>query len=87
MKIIIYENNDIEIRDNGIGIPEEDIDKIFNDFYRASNVKEKVFEGTGLGLSLVKQIIEQHGGTIDVHSPSALQDSNGKGTSFIIHIN
>lgn len=87
VEIIIYENNDIEIRDNGIGIPEEDIDKIFNDFYRASNVKEKVFEGTGLGLSLVKQIIEQHGGTIDVHSPSALQDSNGKGTSFIIHIN
>ncbi len=87
VQIVLHDNNDIEISDDGIGIPEEDIEKIFNDFYRASNVKEKVFEGTGLGLSVVKQIIEQHGGFIEVKSPSRLQDSKGKGTSFIIHIN
>lgn len=87
IEVVISEPATIEITDSGIGIPESDIDKIFNDFYRASNVKEKVFEGTGLGLSVVKQIIEQHGGHIQVKSPSRLQNEKGKGTSFIITIN
>lgn len=62
----------IEINDNGIGIPENEVKNIFNDFYRASNIKEKGFEGTGLGLSFVKQIIEKHKGEIFIESPSKI---------------
>ena len=76
----------IEFCDNGVGIPENDKSKIFNDFYRASNVKDKVQDGTGLGLSVVKQIIEQHGGTISFVSPSRLADEHGPGTSFLIQL-
>jgi len=58
----------IEIADSGIGIPEENIPFIFEDFYRANNAKESEEIGTGLGLSIVKKIIETHGGTIRVDS-------------------
>lgn len=72
----------IEVCDNGIGIPESEQGKIFNEFFRASNVKQKSYEGTGLGLTVVKQIIEQHGGTISFQSPSRLADERGNGTCF-----
>jgi signal transduction histidine kinase len=58
----------IEIADSGIGIPEENIPFIFEDFYRANNAKESEEIGTGLGLSIVKKIIETHGGKIRVDS-------------------
>lgn len=74
----------VEVCDNGIGIPAQDMDKIFMDFFRASNIKQKSYEGTGLGLSIVKQIIEKHGGTIFVKSPSRLAIKNKPGTSFSI---
>lgn len=61
-----------EIIDNGIGIPQDEINNIFKDFYRASNIKENNFEGTGLGLSFVKQIIEKHNGKIFIESPSKI---------------
>ena len=70
---------EIEVTDNGIGIPNEDINNIFNDFFRASNIKDKSYEGTGLGLSVVKQIIEKHGGSISVESPSKLAMENKPG--------
>ncbi|QQS36474.1 MAG: HAMP domain-containing histidine kinase [Ignavibacteriales bacterium] len=76
--------NIITICDNGIGIPESEQKKIFNDFYRASNVKQKGYEGTGLGLSVVKQIIERHGGTISVESPSKLGTKEKPGACFCI---
>jgi len=78
---------EIEVTDNGIGIPNEDINKIFNDFFRASNIKDKSYEGTGLGLSVVKQIIEKHGGSISVESPSKLAMENKPGASFKIKLN
>lgn len=74
----------IKISDNGIGIPAQDMDKIFTDFYRASNIKEKSYEGTGLGLSVVKQIIERHNGKISVESPSCIASENKPGASFTI---
>jgi len=55
-----------EICDTGLGIPDEDLPRIFEDFYRASNVN---VPGTGLGLSIVKRIVEAHGGRIRVESP------------------
>ncbi len=77
---------EVNISDNGIGIPEQDIGKIFTDFFRASNIKEKSYEGTGLGLSVVKQIIERHNGTISAESPSHLGSDNKPGASFKIFL-
>jgi signal transduction histidine kinase len=79
-------NTCIKISDTGIGIPKNDIQNIFKDFYRASNIKEKMIEGAGLGLSIVKQIIERHGGKISVESPSELASENKPGTCFTINI-
>ncbi len=76
----------VEICDNGIGIPEKDQGKIFNEFFRASNVKHKSYEGTGLGLSVVKQVVELHGGKITFKSPSRLADKNGQGTCFKVSL-
>jgi signal transduction histidine kinase len=70
----------ITVCDNGLGIPSEDINKIFNDFFRASNIKKAGLEGSGLGLSIVKQIVERHGGTINVQSPSHLSTDIYSGT-------
>lgn len=89
IEILLFDNNEfvgIEICDNGIGIPDEDKRKIFSEFYRASNVKHKIHEGTGTGLSVVKQIIEQHGGEISFESPSRLADEKGNGTSFNVKL-
>ena len=71
VKIKIKSNNDfvsVSVIDSGIGIPKEDIDKIFSKFYRSSNNKKEKIKGTGLGLSIVKRIIESHKGTISVTS-------------------
>ena len=57
-----------EISDSGIGIPKEELLKIFDEFYRASNVPKDIKTGSGLGLSIVKQIVENHNGKIWVSS-------------------
>jgi signal transduction histidine kinase len=66
----------VEIIDTGIGIPEEELPKVFDEFYRATNAKKIEKDGTGLGLSIVKQIIERHNGKIWVDS------KEGIGTKF-----
>ena len=66
----------IEITDTGIGIPADEQDKIFDEFYRASNARKVERDGTGLGLSISKEVIERHGGTIRVVS------EEGKGSSI-----
>ena len=58
----------LEISDTGIGITTEDINKIFNEFYRSKNAKAADLRGTGLGMSIVKNLIKQYGGSIDVQS-------------------
>jgi len=73
-------NLTIEVCDDGVGIPENELPKIFKDFYRASNIKKIGVEGSGLGLSVVKQIVERHGGTINVQSPSHLSTNKYPGT-------
>ncbi|EJL45603.1 histidine kinase [Brevibacillus sp. CF112] len=66
----------IEIRDNGIGIPEEAIPHLFERFYRAEQSRNSSTGGSGLGLSIARQIIEGHGGDIWVKS------KEGVGTSL-----
>ena len=67
-----------EVRDSGIGIPPEDLERVFVEFYRTRTAKKTFPNGTGMGLPIVKRIIQAHGGTIRVHSEV------GKGTSFIV---
>jgi heavy metal sensor kinase len=66
----------IEIRDTGIGIPAEAVPHIFERFYRADPARSSIVEGAGLGLSLVKWIVDRHGGRIDVTAVP------GQGTTF-----
>jgi len=68
----------IEVRDNGIGIPKHDQQRIFDRFYRVEKSRSRDLGGTGLGLAVVKKIVENHKGTI------LLQSASGKGSTFTI---
>lgn len=68
------------VRDTGIGIPEEEQGKLFQEFYRAPNAKRHCPAGTGLGLALVKQTVERHRGRL------ALRSAEGQGTTVIVEI-
>jgi len=58
----------IRVSDNGLGIPEEDLERIFDRFYRVKNEKTRYIHGTGLGLPIVKSIVEAHNGRLRVES-------------------
>jgi len=70
----------LEIADTGIGIPEEEQSRIFDEFYRATNARQVERDGTGLGLSIVRLIVERHGGEIGVES------KEGCGTRFELRL-
>jgi len=63
------------VSDTGIGIPSAERDRLFQRFYRSSNAQARAIAGTGLGLVVVKSIVEHHGGTVRVDS------SPGRGTT------
>ncbi len=80
----LFESKDqivFEISDTGIGIPKAEQERVFREFFRASNAKTASKTGTGLGLAIVKAAVEQHSGTINVES------EEGKGTTFRIFLN
>jgi signal transduction histidine kinase len=70
----------ISIRDEGFGIPLNEQDKIFNKLFRATNVKEKETDGTGLGLYIVKSILDNSGGSISFDS------KEDRGSTFTVSI-
>src|SRR6185369_9434808 len=58
----------LHVRDTGTGIPADQLEKIFERFHRVQEAKGRSIEGTGIGLTLVKQLVQLHGGTIEVAS-------------------
>lgn len=89
VEIVLYEKENgvtIEICDDGIGIPKVEIKKIFEQFYRASNIDRTKHQGSGMGLAIANEIIERLGGTINVESPSRIGGDKNPGTSFQIFL-
>jgi signal transduction histidine kinase len=78
MRIIEASKVEVTIKDQGIGISEEDLPRIFTRFFRAEGVKNQGFEGFGLGLAIVQQAVSHHEGQIEVTSKL------GEGSTFIV---
>ena len=68
----------VSVKDTGIGIPKDSVQKVFDRFYKSDLSRGKDKKGTGLGLAVVHNIVEQHGGTIQVAS------QEGKGSTFTL---
>ena len=71
---------DISVSDQGLGIAEADVDRIFERFYRVDPARSRATGGTGLGLAIVKNIVTNHLGTV------AVQSTVGSGSTFTIRL-
>jgi signal transduction histidine kinase len=70
----------LEVEDTGIGIPKDDLPRIFEEFFRSANARGHTSDGTGLGLSIVRAVAKQHGGKVSVESEP------GRGTRFTVEL-
>ena len=70
----------LTVSDSGIGIPTADLDRVFARFYRTSTANERAIQGSGLGLSIVRAIVEGHGGRVEVES------APDQGATFTVHL-
>ncbi len=70
----------LSVSDTGMGIPEDEQVRLFTRFFRSSSARGRAIQGSGLGLSIAKAIVERHGGTITVESEP------GKGTEFTVRL-
>jgi signal transduction histidine kinase len=71
---------ELVVSDTGIGIPADHLSRVFDRFHRVPNARSRTYEGTGIGLALVKELVHYHGGTIEVDSVE------GKGTTFVVSL-
>src|SRR5699024_6109647 len=81
VEIKIYEEKEclkVSVKDQGLGIPAEGMEKLFTKFYRVDNSDRRQIGGTGLGLAIVKEIMKGHGGDISAES------KEGKGSTFTL---
>jgi PAS domain S-box-containing protein len=77
---IVGENVELQIQDTGCGIPESEVQNVFKRFYRIEETQGRTHEGTGIGLALVQELVQLHGGTIRV------QSVHGQGSTFTVSI-
>lgn len=70
----------ITVKDTGIGIPSDQIDKVFDRFYQVDSSQTRGYEGSGLGMALAKELVDLHHGTISVRS------TEGKGSTFTVSL-
>jgi PAS domain S-box-containing protein len=75
-----HEQAELTISDTGVGIPKGELPRLFERFHRVEGQRSRSFEGSGIGLALVQELVKQHGGTLRVDSEV------GKGTAFTISV-
>lgn len=88
VELFLHKNEDkllkgsvsIHVKDQGIGIPKDEIHRVTERFFRTANAKKNLIQGTGLGLAIVKHIINQHRGDLEINSRL------NEGTEFIVHL-
>jgi PAS domain S-box-containing protein len=71
---------ELQVRDTGVGIPEEDRERVFERFHRIESTQARTYEGTGIGLALVQELVKLHGGSVRVES------TVGAGSTFTVMI-
>lgn len=71
---------EIAVTDQGIGIPDDELDRVFERFFRVDQARSRTTGGTGLGLSIVKHVVQNHGGDVRVWS------QHGRGSTFTIRL-
>ncbi|MBK1875297.1 ATP-binding protein [Pelagicoccus mobilis] len=80
------ENIVLSVSDNGLGIPSDSIDKIFDPFFRVSDRSKEKLRGSGIGLAYTKNLVDASEGTIDVESPVKQSDGSNSGSRFTVRL-